>query len=151
MKKLALLATAATVGLSGCVSLNEGVPSPALETRVRSAHIADIQPGQKVTGESSATILFGLFKINGDTQFADGVNYAGAGLFSSPLDSTAPVKSAAAYKAMKSSGADVLLAPTYITEVNNYVLWKDVKVTVNAYKGTIKGFKSVTSSAPVEF
>ena len=140
MKKLALLATAASIGLSGCVSLNEGVTAPAINATVVSNHVANIQTSNTpVTAKSSATVILKFIKIGADTNYADGVNYAGAGLFVSPLDDSASIKSAASYKALKAAKADVLMGSTYITEVNDYILWKDITVTVKGYPGTIKG------------
>ncbi|MDD4556098.1 MAG: hypothetical protein PHE89_02040 [Alphaproteobacteria bacterium] len=127
------------LGLSGCASLNQGVPAGALQANVYTNQSANVQVGQKVTADSSANVIFGFITLSEDSKFADGVSYAGQGALNL-LDTTGAVKSAAAYKAMKSSGADVLVAPTYITEIEDFFVFKKVKVTVSAYKGTIKGF-----------
>ena len=51
------------------------------------------------------------------------------------------LKSAAAYKALESSGADVIVAPTYKTTVkNDYFVYKELEERVDGYKGTITGF-----------
>lgn len=146
MKKLALLAAVASVALSACVSTNEGTPSGALQTKVYTKQVADVAVGQKVSAESSAKVILGFITISEDNKYADGVNYSGAaaangGLLDfSFLDASSKVKSAAAYKALKNNNADVLVAPTYETEVNNFFVFKDIKVKVNAYKGNIRGF-----------
>lgn len=147
MKKLALLAAVASVALSACVSTNESTPSGALQAKVYTKQYADVAVGSKVSAESSAKVIFGFITISEDNKYADGVNYSGSaaaakgGLLDlSFLDASTKVKSAAAYKALKNSNADVLVAPTYETEVNNFFVFKDIKVKVNAYKGNIKGF-----------
>ena len=143
MKKLFLLATAAMLGLTGCSTFNQGVPSGALSERVSADHTANVKVGEKIYGESSAKVLFGFFKFGGDNEFADGVDYAGEGSsfvpsFFSPM---AEVKTAAAYKAVANSGADVIVAPIYKTAVkNNYIIYKELEARVEGYKGTITGF-----------
>ncbi|MBR1949222.1 MAG: hypothetical protein IKA30_05470 [Alphaproteobacteria bacterium] len=150
MKKMLLLAGIAMIGLTGCSSVHQGVASGALQTTVSADHVANIKVGEKISGESSAKILFGFIKIGGDNNFVDGMSYAGesSGLggglplpipsVSSGMDS---VKSAAAYKALTNSGADVIVAPTYKTTVkNDYVVYKELEAKVEGYKGTITGF-----------
>lgn len=150
MKKMLLLAGIAMIGLTGCSSVHQGVASGALQTSVSADHIANIRVGEKISGESSAKILFGFIKIGGDNKFVDGMSYAGEGnglggalplpvpSLSSGMDD---VKSAAAYKALTKSGADVIVAPTYKTTVkNDYVVYKEIEAKVEGYKGTITGF-----------
>ncbi len=149
MKKSILLATVAMFGLAGCSSVHMGVPSAALQERVTADHIANVKVGEKISGESSAKILFGFIKIGGDNEFVDGMSYAGS---SSALPLPVPaiqggmedVKSAAAYKAIESSGADVIIAPTYKTSVtNDFFVYKELNAKVEGYKGTITGFTQV--------
>ncbi len=151
MKKLFLLAGVAMIGLTGCSSVHQGVPTGALKETVSADHIAHVKVGEKISGESSAIILFG-FKIGGDNQFVDGMSYAGGstGLGASlPVPLPVPslsggmddVKSAAAYNALAKSGADVIVAPTYKTTVkNDYFVYKELEARVDGYKGTITGF-----------
>lgn len=152
MKKISLLAIVAMVGLSGCSSVHQGVASGALQTSVRADHVANIKVGEKISGESSAKILFGFFKVGGDNKFVDGMSYAGdSETFNeiSPIPLPIPsfskgmndVKSAAAYNAMANSGADVIVAPTYKTTVkNDFLIYKELEARVDGYKGTITGF-----------
>ena len=142
--KMFALAGVALFGLSACSATHQGVASAPLVSYLESNQVANIQTGQKVSAESSAKVILGFITLSEDNKYADGVNYAGASALSgfSLLDSTSPVKSAAAYKALKKSNADVLVAPIYETEVDNYFLWKDVKAKVSAYSGKISGFKN---------
>ena len=91
-------------------------------------------------GNAKATVVLGFIKLGDDNKYADGVNY-GMGGFVSPLDPTADLKAAAAYKAVKSGSGDVLYAPIYEVEEENYFLWKKYNVNVNAYSGKITGIK----------
>lgn len=142
--KLMALVSAALLSLSACASTHQGVSSASLQTKLKSIQMANIKPGEKVTAESNAKVILGFITLSDDNKYADGVNYAGeSGIPGMSLfDSTSKVKSAAAYKAVKQSNADVLLAPVYETEVNDYFFWKDVKATVKAYSGKIVGFKN---------
>ena len=142
--KLMTLAAAAMLSLSACASTHQGVASAPLVGPLKSDKIANIKAGEKVTAESSAKVILGFITLSDDNKYADGVNYAGENRIPgmSMFDSTSKVKSAAAYKAVQQSDADVLLAPVYETEVNDYFLWKDVKATVKAYSGKIVGFKN---------
>ena len=146
MKKLCLLATVAMFGLTACSSVNMGVPAGALKETVRADHIANVRVGEKISGESSAKVLFGFFTLSEDNKYADGVNYAGetsmAGIALPSLDGK--LRSAAAYKAVTSSGADVIVAPTYTTYVEkDYIVYKEVRSVVKGYKGTITGFTQI--------
>lgn len=152
MKKLFLLTTVALFGLTGCSSVHQGVPSGALQETVEANHVAHVEVGEKISGVSSAKILFGFIKIGEDNQYIDGMSYAGAsgsGLAGLPIPLPIPsasggiddLKSAAAYKAIESSGADVIVAPTYKTTVSNdYIVYKEVEAKVEGYKGKITGF-----------
>lgn len=139
MKKV-LFTTLATLALSACTATHQGVPTGALKLNVENDRTANIQIGQKVTGNAKGTVILGLFKLAGDTKYADGVNY-GMGGFVSPLDPTADFKAAAAYKAVKAGAGDVLFAPIYEVEEQNYFLWKNYDVNVKAYAGKITGIK----------
>ena len=142
--KLMALAGAAMLSLSACASTHQGVASAPLVGPLKSDKIANIKAGEKVTAESNAKVILGFITLSDDNKYADGVNYAGESRIPgmSMFDSTSKVKSAAAYKAVQQSDADVLLAPVYETEVNDYFLWKDIKATVKAYSGKIVGFKN---------
>lgn len=137
-KLLPILAVSAL--LTGCASVNQGVTASKLETKLTATNEAKIVVGKKVTASAEGQVILGFINLAKDKKYADGISYAGEGNLSI-LDSSRSLKSAAAYKAMKKSGADVLVAPTYVTEVNNYFVYKEIKVTVSAYKGKIASFK----------
>lgn len=129
---------------TGCTSFNASQPSAALNTTIENGLKADIAVGGDITGQSSINILFGFIKLGGDTKFADGVNYgsssASTGILSF-LDPVEAVKSAAAFKAVTDSQADVIVAPRYEVSVNDFFVFKTVDVTVKGKKGTIRSIR----------
>lgn len=137
--KSILVVFVSTLALVGCASTNQGVPAARLDPSLKSENEVKVVVGSKVSATSEGTVVLGFMNFSDDNKYADGVVYGGD---DSWISTTSKIKSAAAYKAMRKSGADVLVSPTYITEVEDFVLWKNVKVTVNAYKGRIAGFKS---------
>lgn len=148
MKKLFLLASAAMIGLTGCSSVHTGVASSPLVERLAPAeHIPHVKVGEKISGVSSAKVLFGFITIGADSSYVDGMSYTGASSLSVSLPVPSlpsgidNVKSAAAYKAIESSGADVIVAPVYKTSVkNDFLVYKELEAKVEGYKGTITGF-----------
>ncbi|MHC8316683.1 hypothetical protein [Pseudomonas sp. LB3P31] len=141
VKFIALSTLIATA--SGCVSYNNSQPSSPIDSTVKADLKADIAVGDTISGQSSVKVLFGLFKFGGDSQFAEGVSYGGqsGGLSGLGLDPVSAVKSAAAYKAVKSSGADLIVAPRYEVNEENYFLFKTVSVTVTGNKGNIRSIR----------
>jgi len=147
LKKLLPLAIIATAVVStGCsVRSSKEFSSPLDAGSVRAEFAADIAVGGKISGESTATTLFGFITL-GDNKFAEGITYgsASSAALQSPLagilggmDSTGPVKNAAAYDAVTKSSADVIIAPKYVLDIQDYIIWKEVHATVSGYKGTI--------------
>ncbi|MNC56716.1 hypothetical protein D3C75_1063350 [compost metagenome] len=57
------------------------------------------------------------------------------------LDPISAVKSAAAYKAVKASNADLIVAPRYEISEENYFVFKKVSVTVKGSKGNIRSIR----------
>lgn len=152
MKKLWMSAGLATLiaTTSGCVSYNMSQPSAPLEGVVKSDLKADVKVGEAISGESSTNILFNFFAFGGDTQFADGVVYGGGaaggggalGGLGLPIpDPISTTKAAAAYKAVKSSGADLIIAPRYEVNVQDYFIFKKVDVKVTGNKGSISSIR----------
>lgn len=127
--------------ITGCSSMNMSSNSMPLTAPVETNVKADIQVGQKITGQSSVTkVLF--FTLGADKEFADGVAYGGSQGSSLPFgDPVSNAKASAAYKAVKSSGADVIVLPRYTVKTQNYFLFSKIDVTVEGYKGTIKSVK----------
>ena len=144
MKKILIASSLVLIGaLSGCSSLNvssNAMPITApLETNLK----VDIEVGEKISGKASVTrVLF--FTIANDKEFADGVSYGSGGSGSGALPFENPVskaKSAAAYKAINQSGADIIVAPRYTVEAEDFLVFGTINVTVEGYKGTIKSIK----------
>ena len=50
-------------------------------------------------------------------------------------------KNAAAYKAVKASGADIIIAPKYEIEYTDYAVYATAVVTVTGYKGTYENIR----------
>ena len=143
MNKLWMSAAAAVVVLTttGCMSHNVSQPNAPIAGTVTADLKANIDVGGEITGQSTSNILFGVLKISGDSEFADGVTYGGpAPAFSLP-DPISATKAAAAYKAVKSSGSDLIVAPRYAVSVQDYFIFKKVNVTVTGNKGSIKSIR----------
>lgn len=143
MNKLWMSAAAAVVVMAttGCMSHNVSQPNAPIAGTVTADLKANIDVGGEITGQSSSNILFGVLKISGDSEFADGVTYGGpAPAFSLP-DPISATKAAAAYKAVKSSGSDLIVAPRYAVSVEDYFIFKKVNVTVTGNKGSIKSIR----------
>jgi hypothetical protein len=143
MKHFASIAAISAFALlTGCASQNASQPTLPLGGVVETGLKADVKVGETISGESSVNILFNVFKLGGDTQFADGVTYGGGeGGFALGLDPVASAKSAAAYKAVKASGADVIVAPRYEVSVQDYFVYKTVNVKVTGNKGTVTAIR----------
>ncbi|AAY91135.1 hypothetical protein D3X12_14040 [Pseudomonas protegens] len=141
-KLLALSTLVATA--AGCTSYNTSQPSSPIDSQVKADLKADVVVGEAISGQSSVNILFGFLKFGGDSQFADGVAYGGDGsgaLGGLGFDPVSAVKSAAAFKAVKSSGADLIVAPRYEVSEENYFVFKKVSVTVKGNKGSIRSIR----------
>tara|TARA_B100000787_G_scaffold35839_1_gene25075 strand:- start:636 stop:1052 length:417 start_codon:yes stop_codon:yes gene_type:complete len=121
---------------TSCATLNKSTNSAAFEATasvdpIKAEVIVD--DTKKITGTSTSRYFLGLFRISGDNNFTTGV-------FSNinPFDASTQVASAAAYKAIKNSNADVIVNPQYVIEKHNYILFQTVKVKVTGMKGTFK-------------
>ncbi|WP_372875006.1 hypothetical protein [Pseudomonas sp.] len=143
MKHIATIATLSALALlTGCASQNVSQPTAPLNGEVTTNLKADVKVGETITGQSSVNILFNVFKLGGDSQFADGVTYGGSeGGFALGLDPVASAKSAAAYKAVTTSGADLIVAPRYDVHVEDYFVYKTVNVKVTGKKGTVTAIR----------
>lgn len=143
MKHVAYAAAFSALALlTGCASQNVSQPTAPLNGTVDTDLKADVKVGESISGQSSVSILFNLFKLGGDSQFADGVTYGGSeGGFALSLDPVASAKSAAAYKAVTASGADLIVAPRYEVNVEDYFVYKTVNVKVTGKKGTVTAIR----------
>lgn len=146
MKKFWQMAAVVTLiaTTSGCVSYNMSQPTASLSGDVKTDLKADVKVGETISGESSTNVLFGWLSIGGDNQFADGVSYGGAsgdGMGLPLPDPVSNAKAAAAYKAVKSSGSDLIVAPRYEVTVKDYFIFKQVNVKVTGNKGSIQSIR----------
>jgi len=157
------------VFFTGCISTNQGFHSNPVASKGMVKHhdiYADIEvdESKKIRGTSSST-YFLMFRIEGDNEYADGVNYGTMGnvtnggnfaaqLFSwlNPLaiinklvtgDAMGKVRSAAAYDAMSGSDADFIAHPTYSYTKKNYLIIQKFDATVEGYAGKYKNFRQV--------
>ncbi|NMA72794.1 MAG: hypothetical protein GX963_01260 [Bacteroidales bacterium] len=133
-----LLASCGTVRQTGYVASLEETP---VYTDLLKADL-DISE-EKVEGEARSYYLFGFWRIAGDNQYTETKNTVfNNTIFGSKVDR---VKSAAMYKALEESDADLLITPKYDTKRKNYLfgLFRIYKVRVRGYKATIKNVHQV--------
>jgi hypothetical protein len=142
MRSLSLTALVALgIFAGGCASQHLSQYPAPIDTTVATDLKAQVTVGEEISGESQMSIILSLFTI-GDTKFADGVVFGSGGASGLGLpDPVSKTKAAAAYKAVKAAGADVIIAPRYIVDVVDYVVFKQVKVSVTGYAGKIKSIR----------
>ena len=121
--------------LSACSATHVSQPGSTLVSKVEAPLHAEISVGNKIYGVAKNTKVLGVFNF-GPHKFADGVNY-GTDLEQNLRDEYAEIKAAAAYQATHKAKADVIIAPRYIIESHNYVLYKTTVARVEGYKGII--------------
>jgi uncharacterized protein YceK len=138
---IAVLFVLLMVLVSGCSTLNQSQHSSNLQITTVAPLQADIEVGKKISGSASMTRILGIFNF-GPNEYVDGVNYGDGGNSLFTFSNYNELKGAAAYVAVTAAKADVIIAPQYIVQQNNYILFKTINVTVNGYEGNIKGFKS---------
>jgi hypothetical protein len=147
MKKvITILFGAVLVGAlaSGCATKHVSQYSSPLEVELKTAVTPEVTVGGAIEG--TATLQRVLFFTFGATEFADGVNYGlttsetglFGGLFGGMFEAG---KAAAAYKACTANQADVILAPRYTIDDNDYFVYQKTTYTVKGYKGTLTGIK----------
>ena len=136
---------------SSCVSTNRSLQSsPVTAKNVDLDPIkADIKVDEtkKLKGLSTST-YFLFFRVNGDSEFADGINYStDVSSAFSPLaifrhGRLQKVRGAAAYKALSTGDYDVLVHPTYIMTIQNYIIYKKYSVVVEGYGAKYSNFRT---------
>ena len=68
MKHVAYAAAFSALALlTGCASHNVSQPTVPLNGTVQTNLKADVKVGEPISGQSSVNILFGVFKLGGDT------------------------------------------------------------------------------------
>ena len=106
MKKIyVLLGLCLTFVMSSCSVLNKSTNAAFFEAKANVAPVEatiDVDDSKKIKGSSKSVYLLGILRIAGDNKYADGV-YGSL----NPLDVVAPTCAAAAFKAIKSSGAEL--------------------------------------------
>ena len=132
----------------GCTSIKKSHLNSSVEISVKSdlKAVIEVDTSKKLIGYASGVYLFHLFKISGDDRFGDGVSYnqKDTPFFERLFSLTHSVKSAAAYNAIRTSRADVIMSPQYVIETNNWnPLYKQVKVKVTGFPGKIVSIKNL--------
>lgn len=134
--------------LFSCSSnMNKSQNSGMIDARVQANLKADldIDTTKKIQGTAHQSRLFWCIWFRHANHFADGVNYTGEGQsmgwFGPGMEEE--TKSAAAYKAVVPTKADLLIAPQYVTKVDSYIfgLYKEVTVTVTGWGAKIKNIR----------
>lgn len=139
MKHSLLLIAISLFYLWGCSTLTVSQPSSRLVSQVEAPLKSDVKVGEKISGTAQATQLFGLFEF-GPNKTAKGINYRSGGL-PSLFDSFSAIQAAAAYQAVISTNADIIVAPRYTIETKNYLIFKVTTATVTGYKGVLNKVK----------
>ena len=134
MKKILLLTLFIFIG---CSSINKSVIASPVEVTTTTNINAKVKVGDKINGTAKSRLLLGFFVLSGPTEFADGVF---SSLVANPLNPTGSIKAAAAYNAIYTSGADIIVNPQYVVKVTRSILYTTIEVTVSGYNGKITGF-----------
>jgi hypothetical protein len=132
MNKATILGLSLLVS-TGCASTNKSFMSAPVSVAASSNLYANMEVGEKISGQAKATYFLGFLQLSGPNTFADGVKFH-TGFGSGSL------KAAASFEAMKSSGAEVIVNPQYVVHVKKNLIVKTVTVDVTGYKGLIKNF-----------
>ena len=131
---------------ASCTSINKSHLNSGVDVVIESNMDAkiDVDLTRKLTGYASGGYLFHLFRISGDNKYADEISYNGEGPgWWSFLSKVNTIKSAAAYNAIRTSEADVLVSPQYVIEENHWnPFYKSLKVKVVGFPGKIVSIKN---------
>jgi len=145
-KILLLLGLGTTLLMTSCGSISKtGYVAPFAKAEVHTdVFKADLDINkQQVEASASSTYLFGFWKIAGDSKFMEAKEAGFSNsIFGGRVDK---VKSAAMYKALEKSDADLLLTPRYDTQTKSYLfgLFKTYKVKVKGYNAKIKDIHQI--------
>ena len=143
--------------LTSCTTTRTGALStpayaPKAEINPIRANI-EVDMNKKLVGESTSS-YFLIFQVGGDNKFAEGMSYSSESQFNALFKAREnKTKSAAAFKAVQGSGADIIVHPNYEIQVNDYIIFKQIKVKVTGYAGYFKKFyqKEYKDKDDVEF
>ncbi|WP_163272307.1 hypothetical protein [Dysgonomonas sp. 511] len=151
MKKMFFPLLMTIILMTSCGSISKtGYVAPFARTEVHTDVLkADLDISkEKVEAKASSSYLFGFWRVAGDNKFTEAKD---AGLsnsiFGGRIDK---VKSAAMYKALQQSDADMLITPRYDTETKSYLLglFKTYKVKVSGYNAKVKDLHQI--EVPIE-
>jgi hypothetical protein len=106
----------------------------------------DVDMNKKLSGESQGSYLW-FIKLSGDKKFADGLILSGYSLLPYKYNR---LKSAAAYKAVTTGDADVIVHPQYVIERHRFLFFSTVKIKVTGYAGKFKKFYQVPYIDPTK-
>ena len=132
-----------TLFLTSCTNTMLYDNAAKLQVSAKSSLEAQIDVGDKVTGEGNTVYLLNLIPLKLHGHGTEGL------LSPSWLEllwgTYNPSKHEAAYNAVKSNNVDVLVDPNYEMSYTNFILFGHEKAVVNGYKGTVTGYKNVDS------
>ena len=158
MTKLLSLNLIALAVLSGCsTSTHRSFTAGAINLNVTSNMLADVEVDmtKKISGTATQKKVL-IFTTEAPEYFADGVTYSvqgtssGGGLFFGGLfgDASGAVKAAAAYNALHSAKADIIVAPQYVVKQNKGLFTEEISVMVTGYPGKLKAIKPAVGTNP---
>jgi hypothetical protein len=124
---------------AGCSTTHVSKYSAPLTVKVETQATPTVKVGGLIDGQ--AKIQRVLFFKWGVSKFAECINYGGAPVMGLFGDSFAMGKAAAAYDACEKNKCDVIIAPSYVIEDNNYFVYQKTLFTVKGYKGNLQGIK----------
>lgn len=136
----------ASIFVASCSSINKSHMNQSIKVSIDSPMRAkiDVDMTRKLSGYASGGYLFHLLKVSGDNKYADNIVYNGdEPSILSHLSKVEAVKGAAAYNAIRTSDADVLINPQYVVEESNWnPFYKLIKVKVTGYPGKVISIKN---------
>ncbi len=126
---------------NSCSSITKSQMNQSINVTIDSPMKAkiDVDMSRQLTGYASGGYLFHVFKVSGDSKFAEEIRFNGEdpGWFSF-LSRVRTVQSAAAYNAIRGTNADILVNPQYVLEENHWnPFYKQIKVKVTGFPGKI--------------
>tara|TARA_B100000941_G_scaffold92450_1_gene64201 strand:+ start:502 stop:903 length:402 start_codon:yes stop_codon:yes gene_type:complete len=130
ISKIALSLTILLICFSCSSSLHQSGLGGSVNVSANADLNADVTVGGEIQGYAKESYLFGFFEIS---SIGPRLVVAGVG--------NSEVCSAAAYDAVNSSGADVIVNPKYVIESNSNLFTRTEECTVTGLKGTINTIK----------
>ncbi len=142
MKKtiMMLLAVGAlAVVTTGCNSFETNRVGEQIDVKMELPVNPEVEAGKEmIAGKAKVHCLFGIFTW-GVSKQAVGINYfngyQGTSFFTSPAD---VARNGAAYNACVDANADLLLAPRYELDINDFFVYKSIDCKVKAFPGFLK-------------